>query len=210
MARQRHIQSSPKGYANHYLVDACFLTNKYLNPTPITDPKEANRVKSCKEWWTEIRRQMRNGCAKVFIPDICIAEAFKTLSKKYYKDGCLSSPVAYKNAREKLIRDVHLSAKDARRVQRKIVYHDIQMNRDIIISVDRFFEKVYKKDLNVGIIDLLLLATGKYLMDFYGFGREELFIITIDGPLYKLARSLNDIPQVFNPVEEPAQRVFVS
>lgn len=84
------------------------------------------------------------------------------------------------------------------------------MNRDIVISVDRFFEKLYKKTLNVGIVDLLLLATGKYLMDFYGFGRDELFIVTTDNSLYNLARSLQDIPRAFNPTQRQdlASRVF--
>jgi len=84
------------------------------------------------------------------------------------------------------------------------------MNRDIVISVDRFFEKLYKTNLHVGIIDLLLLATGKYLMDFYGFKRDELFIVTIDGSLYKLARSFQDVPPTFNPSlkTDAAERVF--
>jgi hypothetical protein len=97
---------------------------------------------------------------------------------------------------------MHLSAQKAKGTKRKIKFHDIQMSRDIIISVDRFFEKLYKKDLHVGIVDLLLLATGKYLMDFYGFGRDELFIVTTDNHLYRLARSLQDVPPAFNPTHK--------
>jgi hypothetical protein len=199
MRKKRRVIPRDPQSLNHFLVDACFLVNKYVNPTWIHDPKEKQRIQCCKEWWGEIVSQLRQGKAKVFALDIMIAEAFKTLAKKYFKERIFKYPVYYKNACERLRKDMHLSAKKARGTKRNIQFHDIQMNRDIVISVDRFFEKLHKKNLHVGIVDLLLLATGKYLMDFYGFERDELFIVTTDGSLYKLARSLHDIPPTFNP-----------
>jgi hypothetical protein len=176
--------------------------NKYINPAWVKESKEQNRIQCCQDWWAKIGNQLKNDKAKVFAPDIIIAETFKTLAKKNFKERMFRYPVYYKNACEKLRKDMRLSAKKARSTKRKIKYHDIQMNRDIVISVDRFFEKLYKTNLHVGIVDLLLLATGKYLMDFYGLGRDELFIVTTDNSLYKLARSLPDIPPAFNPTHK--------
>jgi predicted nucleic acid-binding protein len=207
--KRRVIKTNPEHF-NHFLVDACFLVNKYLNPARVNDAKEKNQIQCCQDWWRNISSQLKAGKAKVFAPDIVIAEAFKTLAKKNFKERIFKYPVYYKNACERLRKDMRLSAKKARSTTRKIAFHDIQMNRDIIISVDRFFEKLYKKKLNVGIVDLLLLATGKYLMDFYGLGRDELFIVTIDTSLYRLARSLQDIPPTFNPMlkADSASSVF--
>ena len=207
--KRRVIRSNPE-HRNHFLVDACFLVNKYINPAWVSEPREKNRIQCCQDWWARITKQLKHDKARVFAPDIIIAEAFKTLAKKNFREHIFKYPVYYKNACERLRKDMRLSAKEARSAKRKIKFHDIQMNRDIVISVDRFFEKLHKKNLHVGIIDLLLLATGKYLMDFYGFERDELFIITIDNNLYKLARCLQDIPRAFNPTSKPdfAPRVF--
>jgi len=60
--------------------------------------------------------------------------------------------------------------------------------------IDRFFEATYKRGgSGLGTIDLMLLSTAKYLMDYYGFTRTDLFIITLDKDLYKIAKSMNDI-----------------
>jgi hypothetical protein len=207
--KQRVIRRNPQSL-NHFLVDACFLVNKYINPNWVQEPKEKHRIQSCQDWWAEIAGQLEQGKAKVFALDIIIAEAFKTLAKKNFKERIFKYPASYQKACERLRKDMHLSAKHAKSTKRKIKFHDIQMNRDIIISVDRFFERLHKKDLHAGIVDLLLLATGKYLMDFYGFGRDELFIVTTDTNLYRLARSLQDIPPAFNPTHkrDSASSVF--
>jgi hypothetical protein len=211
MRKKRRVINNNPQHLNHFLVDACFLVNKYVNPAWVHDPKEKHRIQCCQDWWAGIVSQLKQDKAKVFAPDIIIAEAFKTLAKKNFKERIFRYPGYYKNACERLREDMRLSAKKARSTKRKIKFHDIQMNRDIIISVDRFFEKLHKKNLHVGIVDLLLLATGKYLMDFYGFGRDELFIVTTDTNLYRLARSLQDIPPAFNPTykRDLASSVFI-
>jgi len=80
--------------------------------------------------------------------------------------------------------------------------------------VDRFFEKnckEYRKYGNTSIVDLLILSTAKYLIDFYGLPKKDLYIITQDDPLYKLAKSYADLPMVFNPsvAREAANKIFV-
>ncbi len=146
---------------------------------------------------------------------MCIAEAFKVLAKKYYNnEQIFSNPSSYSHAKSALAKDLTLSSKDAKKSIREIKYHDIQTNRDIIISVDRFFEKSckeHKKYGSTGIVDLLILSTAKYLVDFYGLPKKDLYIITQDNPLYKLAKSYADLPMVFNPsvASDAANKVFV-
>lgn len=209
--KKRVIQRFPENDSNHYLVDACFLVNKYLKPEWIKDEKDRKAVQECRSWWEEITKQIKHERAKVYIPNICIAEAFKVLAKKNFKDRIFKYPQNYQNARTALHRDIHLTTKDAAKQRRKIRFHDIETNRDIIISVDRFFEKLHKLNVRVEIVDLLLLATGKYLIDFFDFNQRNLFIVTIDGQLYQLARSLQDVPQTFNPhnPKDSANKVFV-
>lgn len=211
MPRRIRIRRRPNG-SNYFLVDASFLVNKYLKVTWISDQNEKQRIKACQAWWKEIDAQVNAHRAIVYVPDLCIAEAFKVLSKKNYQDRVFRYAADYKSARDSLRKDIHLPAEEARKQERHIRYHDIDTNRDIVISVDRFFEKLHKDKLSVGIVDLMLLATGKYLLDFYGFTRSNLFIVTIDGHLHKLARSFSDVPVAFNPLRpnDTASRVFTS
>jgi hypothetical protein len=207
---KRVISRNPERY-NYYLVDACFLANKYLQPRSISDPQEKRRIEMCLSWWSEIDRQLKQQKAKVFVLDICIAETFKVFAKKRFQGNVFRNSTEYSRACNKLRKDIHLPAKEARKQARTIVYHDIQMNRDIIISVDRFFEKMHKRDWHqASIVDLTILATGKYLIDFYGFSRSELFLVTIDKELYHLAKSYPDVPRAFNPIldRDGAQKVF--
>ncbi len=210
MPRKVRIKRRPDP-RNYFLVDACFLVNKYLKLSWIKDPAERERVRKCHLWWQEIDTQMKAQRARVFVLDVCIAEAFKTLAKKNYEDRVFTYPANYKSARDSLRKDIHLTPEKTRKQKRFIHYHHIDTNRDIIISVDRFFEKQHKLEVRVGVVDLMILAAGKYLIDFYGFTRRNLFIVTIDGDLHKLARSLSDVPYAFDPLRAnyAAGKVFV-
>lgn len=195
-----------------YLIDSNFLVNRYLDPTIIEDEKEKKLVRDAHNYWKVIDQQQKASLAIVFILDICIAETFKTLAKKYYlKPPVFPNVNKYNAVKRKLRRDLQLSIGEARKVSRNIKFHDIQTNRDIIIGVDRYFEKTLKNNYRVGICDLLILSSSKYLLDFYGFSKSDLFIITQDSPLYKLARELNDIPNTFNPSEkaDSHNKVFI-
>lgn len=216
MVRQPRRISIQGGEKVYYLVDANFLANRHINETKVSDPKEQHQIKCAKAWWKEIKKQLKNDQARVYVLDLCIAEAFKVLARKYYNDDPIfDNPGSYSHAKSALAKDLTLSAKEAKKSLRSIKYHDIQTNRDIIISVDRFFEKSCKERRKFGatsIIDLLILATAKYLVDFYGLPVERLFIVTQDNPLYKLAKSYADLPMVFNPAEsrDAASKVFRS
>ncbi len=183
-----------------YLIDSNFLINKYLDSEYIQNPKEKKLVEDAHYYWSIIDEQIASSKATVLILDVCIAETFKNLAKKeYFKPCVFPDSNKYHRALRNLRKDLQLRIGEARRVNRKIQYHDIQTNRDIIIGVDRYFEQTYKKNIRVTIIDLMILSTSKYLQDFFGFSKDDLFIITQDGPLYKLAKMIPDIPKTFNP-----------
>jgi hypothetical protein len=207
----RCIKKRPKELI-YYLVDANFLLFRFVNPRKITDSNEKRRAELARHYWKQIDAQMHQHSCKVLILDICIAEVFKTFAKKYYdKAGIFPKSVDYRNAREGLRNMVQLGARDASKTTRVIRCHDIQTNRDIVLGVDRYFEKVHKHKRKVSIVDLLILSTAQYLIDFLGFDRDRISIITMDGDLYKLARSVKQLPAAFNP-ENPqdlASKVFV-
>ena len=92
---------------------------------------------------------------------------------------------------------------------RNVRVHDISTTRDIIIAVDRFFEVFFKKKLEVSVPDLIILATAKYLLDFFGIPWDTLFIITIDRALWEGSKHIQDIPGAYNPDKTPAAKIFV-
>jgi hypothetical protein len=216
MVRQRRKISVVNDGKKYYLVDANFLANRHINPTKVNDHGEKQRIERAQEWWKQIKKQLDKDQARVYVLDLCIAETFKVLAKKYYNDEKIfSNASSYSYAKSALAKDLTLSSADAKKSIREIKYHDIQTNRDIIISVDRFFEKSCKearKYGNTSIVDLLILPTAKYLVDFYGLPKKDLYKITQDDPLYKLAKSYTDLPMVFNPSVEKdaASKVFVN
>ncbi len=208
---RRCIPKTPKE-THFYLVDANFLANKRINEKQIQDAGQKKRVTCAKAYWKHIDKQLKENIARVYVLDLCIAETFKVLAKKYYnQEKIFSNYSSYAHAKKRLHEDLHLPSKEARSADRNIKYHDIQTNRDITISVDRFFEKDFKMKTNVSIVDLMILACSKYLIDFYGIKKESLCIITQDNELYRLARSYNDLPSVFNPHKDAdsAEKVFV-
>jgi hypothetical protein len=208
MSRARKIEREPKD-RNFYLLDASFLANKYIPTSKITDAREKQRVERSKFWWREIDKQLQRRKAIIYVPDICIAEAFKVLARKYYQDNYFSSSNAYKGARDKLSADIHISPKNLKSSNRYVKFHDISTSRDIIISVDRFFEVFAKYKLNVTVPDLIILATAKYLIDFYNVPQKQLFIVTLDNALWQGSKRIPDIPSAFNPNRVNETDVFV-
>jgi len=208
MPRVRKIESNPDT-TNYYLVDACFLANRYI-PTNRLSATEQEQVERCKRWWEKIESQLNRDKAIIYIPDICIAEAFQVLAKKYYRHRAFASAVAYGKARKKLSKDITTPIKFLKLMKRRIRFHDISTSRDVIIAVDRFLEGFMKNRLKVSTPDLILLATAKYLVDFYKIPPKRLFIVTCDGPLHKGSRKFRDIPSAFNPARgiETAENVF--
>src|SRR5262244_2065548 len=101
MPKARRITRKPEG-KNYYLVDANFLANRVIPVAIVTDSRERDRVQRSQNWWREIDRQLTTGHALVYVPDVCIAEAFKVLAKKYYVDKYFARPVDFKTARDQL------------------------------------------------------------------------------------------------------------
>lgn len=205
--RIRKIDRSPEK-KHYYIIDTNFLLNRFIPHENIRKENEKTRVLSCIEWWDIIDEQIKENKAKIFIPDICIAEAFKVLARKYYEEKLFKNHQEYSKWKRKLSNFVRVSTKALTKRNRKIAVHDISTNRDIIISVDRFFE-IFSSE-KVQIVDLIVLATAKYLMDFYDFDPKDCSIISLDKPLRKGAKRLTDIPYIYDPTTErnKASKVF--
>lgn len=198
---------------HYYIIDTNFLVNRFIPLNRVMNENEKKRVESCMEWWKIIDEQIKNDKAKIFIPDICIAEAFKVLAKRYYKEKDKEEKLfknyqEYSQYKKKLSKFVRVSIKDLTKRDRKIAVHDISTNRDIIISVDRFFE-IFSGE-KVQIADLIVLATAKYRIDFYDFDKNDCSIISLDNPLRKGAKKLTDIPYIYDPTMKinEASKVF--
>jgi predicted nucleic acid-binding protein len=210
MPRVRKIQRKPTG-RNFYLVDANFLANRFIPLARVTDAAERQRVQRSMDWWREIDAQLASGHAFVYVPDLCIAEAFKVLAKKYYVDRYFRRSVDHKNAREGLSNFLKVSPRTLRASKRNVKVHDISTSRDIIISVDRFNEVFLKHRLSASVVDALILATAKYLIDFFHLPAKQLHIITLDNHLWRGSKKIAEIPTAFNPnaPSEVASKVFV-
>ena len=210
MARVRKITCEDDHPRNYYLVDSCFLANKHIPPELAPTGRERDRVTACVDWWRQIEKQLDMGLARVFVPDICIAEAFKVLAKKYYTERWFPTAAAFSAAKKRLSVDVSTSNKALRSFKREVRFHDISTNRDIIVSVDRFFERFLKNGRHVQIADLVLVATAKYLMDFYDIPKDSLHIVTLDGALLAGIAQLTELPNAYDPTRRShrAELVF--
>lgn len=199
--RVRKIDRIPKIAKNYFLVDANFLANRYILPKKAPVGIQRDRINLCLLWWKEIDDQLKAKNARVFVPDICIAETFKVLAKKYYSEKWFKTAVELNNARNRIRKDITVSPRRLRAFKRVIHFHDVPTSRDIIISVDRFYELFLKLKKNVSLPDLVLLATGKYLMDFYDIARDHLHIVTLDKRLRDGSKKLQELPNAYDPTE---------
>ena len=212
MARIRRIYRNPGQGKNHFVIDANFLANKYIPPQRAPNAKEKTRIEKCLDWWKEIDIQLDSDRARVYIPDLCIAETFKALAHKYYVDKWFLTYTEYSNARNSLKKDITVSSKTLRSYSRKIRYHDISTSRDIIISVDRFYEVFLKAGLDVSLPDLVILATAKYLIDFYDVPKNGMHIVTLDRNLRNGSKKIQELPNAYDPTrsEDDRGRIFIS
>jgi hypothetical protein len=204
MARKVIIPLNPSPGKNYFLLDANVLVYRAL-PRGLKGlnlpPKEPDRVRRCLDWFKRIESQIKRKEARVYVADITIAEAFKTLAKWYYRDGWFATASTYIQAKERLRRFVATTYREMSKANRFVGVHDEPVNRDVIIGVDRFFEVMFKSELNVRIADLLLLSIGKYLIDFYDIPSRCLFILTSDKALIKLTKKLSDVPTAIDPTD---------
>ncbi|HKZ42004.1 MAG TPA: hypothetical protein VJ044_13650 [Candidatus Hodarchaeales archaeon] len=210
MARVRKISRNPNPGKNHFLVDANFLANRFIPPGVAPDASQIGRIERCNEWWDEIEAQLRRNNARVYVPDICIAETFKVLAKKYYEENWFKRPVDVNNARKKLSKFLSVPAKTLKAAKRYIKVHDVSTTRDIIISVDRFYELFHKHNKKVSLPDLIVVATAKYLVDFFDIPKERLHIVTLDKGLWAGSKKIQELPNAYDPtqVSDYRDRVF--
>jgi predicted nucleic acid-binding protein len=210
MARIRKILRDPTPNRNYFLIDANVLARKHIPAKLIPVGPDRDRVAACHEWWKEIDAQLNSGCARVYIPDVCIAEAFKVLASWYYVSKWFKTPVSLKTARDRLSKDIRTDSKALRTTFRPVRYHDISTNRDIIISVDRFFETFMKHRKNCSVPDLIIAATAKYLREFYDIPREFLHIVTMDRALREGIAKVPELPKAYDPslAQHAAKRIF--
>ena len=117
---------------------------------------------------------------------------------------------SFKLARDRLRDDITTPANVLKSQQRHIRYHDVSASRDIIIAVDRFYEAFMKAKKNVGIVDLILVATAKYLMDFHDAQRSQLHIITMDNALWSGTKKITELPNAYDPTQpaDSFEKVF--
>lgn len=211
MPRVRKIKKNPsKERRNFFVVDACFLADKYLPIGTATDPDGRDILRESHRWWKEIDRQIKQQRARVYVPDLCIAEAFKVLAKKMFSEKAFNSSVQYKRARDRLSADVSMSHKALQAQSRYVRYHDIPASRDIIVSIGRFYELFMKHSVNVGVIDLILVSTARYLMDFHDAQRAQIHIITRDKQLWRGTKKVTELPNAYDPsnASDHYDRVF--
>jgi hypothetical protein len=208
--RVRKIERKPRERIA-YVVDANFLVNRFIPTRFVTNAAEKVAIERSLEWWAEVDAQISMGNAIVYVPDICIAESFKALAKKYYKDKYFTRPVDHKTARDRLSDFIRTPSSTLRAASRKIKVHDIPTCRDLIISIDRFNELYHKHGHSVSTVDLLVLATAKYLMDFYAIPKSRMNIVTLDNALWSGSKKVQELPNAYHPGKpaDSAARVFV-
>jgi len=210
MARVRKISRRPRTEKNWFVVDACFLANRFIPPDRAPVGIQRDRIVRCAEWWDEIEDQLARRRARVYIPDICIAEAFKVLAKKYYKENWFRNSQDYNYYRSRLRSRISTPVKELRRAGRHISYHDIPSTRDIIVAVDRFYELYFRHGKTVSVPDLIVVATAKYLMDFFDASKASLHIVTLDRQLRDGSKKILELPNAHDPTMacDARDRVF--
>ncbi len=200
MARVRKICRNPSdGGKNYFVVDACFLVNRFIPENRAPDGKQQGQIQDCMAWWHEIDSALNAGTARVYVPDIIIAEAFKTLAKKYYAESWFRSSQDYGYWRSQLRGFVSTPKKELRAADRTVLVHDIESNRDIVVAVDRFYELFYRHGKNVSLPDLLIVATAKYLVDFFDIPKDRLQIVTLDRALRDGSKKIAELPNAYDP-----------
>lgn len=211
MPRVRKISRKPeKARPNYFIVDACFLADKYLPIGTAPTHEEKQIIRESHRWWDEIDRQVDLRRARVYVPDLCIAEAFKVLAKKNYDGITFAHNAQYTRARDRLSADVSMTHRELQRQNRHVKYHDVPASRDIIVSIGRFYELLIKRNCNVGVIDLIVVSTAKYLMDFHDAQRSQIHIITRDGALWQGTKGITELPNAYDPTQaaDAFDRVF--
>ncbi len=206
MVARRKIPKNPtEKKRSYFVIDTNFLANKFI-PSSLGGQRDKN-IESCHEWWKIIEQQLKDDVARIYVPDLCIAEAFKVLAKKRYQEKIFTQ-AEYNTARDNLHTFISTSHKTMRKMSRDVKIHDISTNRDIIISVDRFYRVFFGHKKWVQIVDFIVLATAKYLVDFFDIPISQLYIITTDDALFGGSKFIQELPNAYNPYKQITSKAF--
>jgi hypothetical protein len=199
MPVQRKIPLEPPDTL-YYIVDSCFFSNKYLKKSEGDNPEDENRIENSIEWWEIIDWQVNEGKAIVFINDLCISETFKIIAKKYYQSKRFGKN-RYQSIRKEISNDISIGVGMLISKNRFIKYHNLTVDRDIIVGTSRFLEIAHKNNLqSLSVIDLTIISSAKYLMDFFRIKKEQIFILTGDTKLIKCTKISSDCPNAIDPI----------
>jgi len=184
-----------------YIIDANFFANKYLKSSESVNVTDHDRIENSHAWWEVIDWQINNNIAIVFINELCIAETFKVIAKKYYQEKVINNNV-FQVIKKQITNNIQLSVRKLISKSRYIQFHNITVDRDIIIGASRYLEIAHKHNLqSLSVIDLTILSSAKYLMDFYRIKKEQIIILTGDRKIIKCAKFSNEGPCVFDPLD---------
>jgi hypothetical protein len=185
----------------YYIIDSCFFANKYLMPNEGENVEDSARIKNSKEWWDIIDYQIKQKNTIVYINDLCISETFKIFAKKYYQKGAFPKD-RYQRLRKKLSSDLSLGIRTLISKSRHIKYHNLMVDRDIIVGTSRFLEIAHKNGLqSLSVIDLTILSSAKFLIDFYKIKKEQIIILTGDRKIITCAKKSSDCPYIIDPLD---------
>jgi hypothetical protein len=184
----------------YYIIDTDFFVNKYLNPSEGSNTHDRDRIRNSHKWWEIIDWQINKKFAILYINDLCIAETFKVIAKKYYIEKFLKRN-RYQNIRNKITSDIQLSISKLISKCRFIKYHNLSIERDIIVGASRYLEIAHKHNLQtISVVDLITLSSAKYLMDFYRINKEQIYILTGDDKIIKCSKFSKDGSIVIDPL----------
>jgi predicted nucleic acid-binding protein len=187
----------------YFVVDACVLVDAALAAAVDRDESTVQASRSL-EWWDQIYHYANAGISRIYISDICIAESFKAIAKKFFCENLITADEK-KIAEAKLRGWISMDHTLLKQAGRKVPVHDLSTNRDIIISSDRFLEIAMRNKLQgLSVPDLIVAATAKYLQDFYDLPSASLHVVTNDK---KLARLIRLCPEFSAPIEPAIHRV---
>ena len=185
----------------YYIVDSNFFANKYLRPGESSNDTDKKRIENSLSWCEIINRQISKNSAIVYINELCTSETFKIMARKYYQDNLFGSN-RYQAIRKQIASDIQLSVSEILSKARSIKYHNIAVDRDVIIGASRYLEIAYKNECrSLSVTDLSILSCAKYLIDFYKINKEQIFILSGDKKLRKCSVKANDGTIVIDSLE---------
>lgn len=173
----------------YYLLDASALVLKYR-----PDPDE--RVERAKKAMDAIEAQRKEREAFLFLPNFCVAEAFNTLAKWFWREKKFRTKEQYQTACKALERDVKRvdEGDDGRR------FYAYDLHRYHVLNCNKVFEVEHTTDLEqdprhpdrfkppLSTFDILIIAMGMELKRVHA--GQSVYIATSDKRLALVAEKL--------------------